>query len=442
MILVITGGIGSGKTTISKTLKLSLPDFKLINYDTIVRELYDEPTPSFISFTRTLFGTTDRKAISDIVFAPTQSEEMQRKINKFQKYVTGLVRQALTVLLDKHPLVILEYPMFFEDSGNAISGIHTKRQFIISLTCDKDVRRSRVMERDNRSAGVFDIITGKQLDDTVRNALADMVIDTTSAKGVRDNVQTIINDARIESLKHRFYQTFHVGKDVSSKDYSVLWVEVIDHYMPLRWHHNPRHYHNFNHLYSMFNVLDKIVAINHHSTDSPFWHSLQLAIWFHDIEYSTQVPGTEQKSNEESSIKTMYSLLKHYPNTFRDGDMPIRHDSMADLVNASVMIMATQHHSVDIPYLQDKPELKETCKLFLDLDMMILGSDPEAFEQYDQQIRMEWSHVSDIQFKEGRAKFFKNLLDSPQIFNYKDTLFATEEARARKNISQWLENNK
>lgn len=76
---------------------------------------------------------------------------------------------------------------------------------------------------------------------------------------------------------------------------------------------------------------------------------------------------------------------------------------------------------------------------FLDADMLILAAEPDIFNEYDEGINKEYAHVDPVQFRHARKGFFaKYAAPNVRIYNM-DHVFATEEPKAKANLSRKLE---
>mmetsp|Transcript_32811 Transcript_32811/g.53226 ORF Transcript_32811/g.53226 Transcript_32811/m.53226 type:complete len:94 (-) Transcript_32811:132-413(-) len=75
--------------------------------------------------------------------------------------------------------------------------------------------------------------------------------------------------------------------------------------------------------------------------------------------------------------------------------------------------------------------------LFLDMDLAVLGRNPQDYERYALQIREEYLCYDDAAFKAGRARALKTMLANKQLYH---TMALRErfEARARGNMSREL----
>jgi predicted metal-dependent HD superfamily phosphohydrolase len=76
-------------------------------------------------------------------------------------------------------------------------------------------------------------------------------------------------------------------------------------------------------------------------------------------------------------------------------------------------------------------------QLLLDIDLAILGAAPERFAAYESQIRAEYAHVPEADFRSGRAQVLSGFLARPRIYAtaaFHDAL----EHRARENLAKAL----
>lgn len=146
-IIGITGGIGSGKSTICSVFKLlKAPVFEA---DKIAKELlntHPEIKSGLVhQFGRNIYtenGTIDRKKLAEIIF----NDELQLK--KMNKLVHPAVRNEFRKWVDKHeqyPYVIHEAAILFE------SDFYTMMDYTILVSAPREQRIKWVMERDGVS---------------------------------------------------------------------------------------------------------------------------------------------------------------------------------------------------------------------------------------------------------------------------------------------------
>jgi predicted metal-dependent HD superfamily phosphohydrolase len=75
--------------------------------------------------------------------------------------------------------------------------------------------------------------------------------------------------------------------------------------------------------------------------------------------------------------------------------------------------------------------------LFTDADLSILGSSPDVYQLYSQQVRQEYSIYPDLLYKAGRKKMLLHFLEMEHI--YKTSFFRNKyETTARRNLENEL----
>jgi len=168
----ITGGIGSGKTTVCNIFKeLGVSVF---HADEVARNLQE--TNNYIrSGLKELFGETiyltdgklDRKKLAALIFNDVASR------NKVNKLVHPVVKENFLDWADKHKTedyIIYEAAILFE------TGYYKDFDYNILVTAEEDIRIQRVIKRDqtNREAVIERI--KNQMPDHDKISLADFII--------------------------------------------------------------------------------------------------------------------------------------------------------------------------------------------------------------------------------------------------------------------------
>lgn len=127
--------------------------------------------------------------------------------------------------------------------------------------------------------------------------------------------------------------------------------------------------------------------------------AVEAAIWFHDAVYRPGRPG-----NEEESAKLLRAA--GYPE------------------KAAAMVRASTHRRI--------PEDPDT-RLFLDIDLAILGQSPERFARYEEEVRREHRHVPGLLYRFLRRRILDRLRRRPTL--YLTPFFRKRyEAAARANL--------
>jgi predicted metal-dependent HD superfamily phosphohydrolase len=167
-----------------------------------------------------------------------------------------------------------------------------------------------------------------------------------------------------------------------------------------------RAYHNLRHLDEVFERIDVITASNPRAIDRD---AVLLAAWFHDSVYEAQ--GDDE---ERSAVLAARELA----------DAGVDAALVSEVVR---LVRLTATHQVS--------ESDVEGQVLCDADLGILAADARRYEEYTAGVRREYQHVSDHDFRRGRAQILGNLLDAPSLFN---TRFAKErwEDAARANVSR------
>lgn len=136
--------------------------------------------------------------------------------------------------------------------------------------------------------------------------------------------------------------------------------------------------------------------------------AIEMALWFHDIEYDPKAPDNELQSAER---------FKSYA-----------HDAMSPELEQKIyrLIMITMHS--DAPTGDDE-------KYVVDIDLSSFGLPWDKFVKDSLNVRKEFFHLSDQEFAKRNLRFLQSLQSRPRIFF---TNFYTQryEQTARDNISK------
>ncbi len=172
--------------------------------------------------------------------------------------------------------------------------------------------------------------------------------------------------------------------------------------------HSERHrrYHTLQHLRECLAHFDAAAALARHPAE------VELALWFHDAVYDPQ-----RSDNEERSAAWAHDSVLA-------AGCPAE---VADRVAALVRL--TQGHAA--------PDGDPDADLMLDVDLAVLGATPARFAEYERQIRAEYAHLAEADFRAGRRRVLEGFLARPRIYRtgpFHDAL----EARARANLQHAL----
>ena len=165
-----------------------------------------------------------------------------------------------------------------------------------------------------------------------------------------------------------------------------------------------RGYHDLRHLSEVCARLDELAAAGTEFDRV----AVGLAAWFHDAVYDA-LPGAEERSA---------AWAEHELGAL--GLDPAIVEEVARLVRL------TETHR---PAESDP----NGCALS-DADLAILAADPERYATYLADVRAEYSHLSDDDFRAGRDAILADLLAAPSLFHTAHAR-AHWEAAARHNLA-------
>ncbi len=184
-IVGLTGGIGSGKTTVAKMFQqLGVPIYiadleakQITNLPETLKIIENQFGSSVIEK-----GQLNRVAMAQLVFS---NEDKLKQLNAI---IHPLVAKHFKEWVKKNEnavYVIKEAAILFETNG------HTSCDFIITVTAPLDVRINRVQLRDHLSKEEIIRRINTQWTDEKRIILSDFVIENYSLKKTQEQVQTI-----------------------------------------------------------------------------------------------------------------------------------------------------------------------------------------------------------------------------------------------------------
>jgi dephospho-CoA kinase len=174
LVLGLTGGIGSGKSTVSALLEER--GAVVIDADRIVRELQQPGEPVFEAMVEAFGsgivgadGALDRQAVADIVFA---DEEKLAILNGIVHPAVGArMAEQLAALAQTDRVVVLDVPLLVEGKGR----YETAATIVVDVDPEIAVQRlveHRGFDRDDALARI-----ARQASREERLAVADVVID-------------------------------------------------------------------------------------------------------------------------------------------------------------------------------------------------------------------------------------------------------------------------
>lgn len=168
----ITGGIGSGKTTVARVFEqLGIPVYhadywakEIMNTDPLVKQRLKE------IFGNAIYNSedkADRKRIAEIVFSD------KNKLIELNSVIHPAVWLHGENWLKQHedkPYILKEAAILFESGGNKVV------DKVIMVSAPEEIRIERVMKRDNVTREEVEARMANQWNDEKKIALSDFVI--------------------------------------------------------------------------------------------------------------------------------------------------------------------------------------------------------------------------------------------------------------------------
>lgn len=181
-VIGLTGGIGTGKSTVSAYLKEH--GFAVVDADRIAHEVVEPGKPLLTELAAAFGGelirqdgTLDRKGLAAIVFPDPEKrrqldrimhgrilEEIRRQVGVHQE--AGVCRG-----------VIMDVPLLFE------TGLDKDCHQVWVVTADQEIRIARVCARDGMRPEEVKARMANQMDDAEKCRRADKLIDNSGNRG-------------------------------------------------------------------------------------------------------------------------------------------------------------------------------------------------------------------------------------------------------------------
>ena len=191
-VIGITGGIGSGKSTVSDIIKKN--NFPVIDCDEISRELTQKDN-TVLDEIRRCFGASVfddngnllRQELANIVF----SDSSKKKI--LEDIVVTRIFEIVQDDLSKHrslgtKLVFIDAPLLIETGLNHLCDV------CVLVTADIETRINRVEKRDGISRDRVLERISNQMPESEKKAVADELIDNSgSIEYLNNSVERLIN---------------------------------------------------------------------------------------------------------------------------------------------------------------------------------------------------------------------------------------------------------
>lgn len=180
-IIGLTGGIASGKSTVSNILKeLEVP---LIDADLLIKKIYQkEETKTFIqNIDKRLIKNEqiDFKSLRELFFS---SEVHKKSIEQFlfKKLPEEFSNALNSCSFTQHNFIVYDAALLFEKN------LHQFVDLTLLVSCSQSTQISRLVKRDGISTELANSIISQQMSLSKKKELADLILE---------------NDTSIEELK-------------------------------------------------------------------------------------------------------------------------------------------------------------------------------------------------------------------------------------------------
>ncbi len=182
---------------------------------------------------------------------------------------------------------------------------------------------------------------------------------------------------------------------------AALGVELVGrHAEPHRAYHDARH------------LVEVLSAVDWMAQEADHLDSVRLAAWFHDAVYDVHADD-----NEESAALLAKRRLGH---------AGVSSTTVAEVAR---LVRLTAGHD---PATGDRNGM-----VLSDADLAILGADSRRYQRYADDVRREYGHVPDAEFRRRRAALLSGLLSRPRLYRTPPAR-ARWESPARSNVTAEL----
>ena len=190
LIIALTGGIGSGKTTVSEIFKSK--NIPIIDTDIIARQIVEQNKPAYVEIIK-IFGeeilntdnSINRQALRKLIFSSTKKRLLLESI--LHPVIWHEVKSQLSSLTSAYCIVVV--PLLFENL-NKITAVSFDRILVIDTEEEMQIKRSQ--KRDNSNIEEIKQIMKSQVSRQTRtNAADDIILNTGNLDALNKKVDNL-----------------------------------------------------------------------------------------------------------------------------------------------------------------------------------------------------------------------------------------------------------
>ncbi|MEO1942498.1 MAG: dephospho-CoA kinase [Campylobacterales bacterium] len=181
--IVLTGGIGTGKSSVASLLKLY--GYRVIDGDQVAREVFQRKKGEI----ERIFGTSDRRELRKRVFQ--NREELEKLEGVLAPEIRREILERAQREEERGVPYFVEIPLYFEKGGR--EGPYSQFQWIVMVYAPREVQINRVVARDRVSPAEVEKILENQLDIEEKRGSADFVLENLGGmKGLQREVEGLL----------------------------------------------------------------------------------------------------------------------------------------------------------------------------------------------------------------------------------------------------------
>ena len=179
-IIGITGGIGSGKTTVCDYLKKN--NFAVHESDKVVAQMYKNPSKSFLHFLKKNISKEvvknnkiNKQKITDIIFNnPKTRRILEGHVHKqVKKSRESFVKKNAK---NKKGVMFIDIPLLFENK------LEKTLDVVLCVIAKKKIRRERVLKNKKFKKNIVEKIFKSQISDVERKKKSNIFIYNNTTK--------------------------------------------------------------------------------------------------------------------------------------------------------------------------------------------------------------------------------------------------------------------